>query len=168
MASPSMQLILTAFLQDLDPSLPLFFIMTSDSIVSGDDGSEEGFVMGSLLNSPCEFYEVSPPNEEARKVLFSFDLRCLLTCTTKQKLFERTFADAQRKPKYKKDQTKVVDLPVLPKADIIRHLPSLNPEQQIRQDEEDEVTLRELRISLRSILDVLFRERKYKPFYFPV
>ena len=74
MASPAMQLILTSFLQDLDPSLPLFFIMTSDSVVSGDDTSEEGLVMGSFLCSPCEFYEVTSPNQQARKV-YSF---CLL------------------------------------------------------------------------------------------
>eukprot|EP01102_Stenamoeba_stenopodia_P015429 TRINITY_DN5253_c0_g1_i5.p1 TRINITY_DN5253_c0_g1~~TRINITY_DN5253_c0_g1_i5.p1 ORF type:complete len:526 (+),score=122.18 TRINITY_DN5253_c0_g1_i5:275-1852(+) len=152
MASPAMQLILTSFLQDLDPSLPLFFIMTSDSVISSEEsGGDESVMMGSLLcHPPCEYYEVIAPDEEARK-----------------KLFERALADVRRKPKEKRDQTKI-ELPVLPKADVVRPIVSLSPEQQSRQDEEDDAVLRELRIALRSILDVLFREKKYKPFYFPV
>ncbi|KAF9395647.1 ATPase AAA domain-containing protein 2B [Podila verticillata] len=134
-------------LEDLNPEDGILFLATSETPLSGLPIAIRRW----FLSSAKGRIELSKPEAKHRS-----------------KFFEPVLQDLLRPPSdFKVKTTGPKVLEPLPKAPPPQPRVPTSEEKKLLK-EHDMYILRELRISLRSIVDELFKERKFKPFFRPV
>ncbi|XP_045109499.1 ATPase family AAA domain-containing protein 2-like isoform X3 [Portunus trituberculatus] len=133
-----------SLLFDLEPSSPLLFLATSD--VPYDQLDSEVQHLFSVYHG--EMMSIANPSEEERRHFF-------------KPLF---FTEMLQKPKIRQNKRQLEVLPVAPEPEPRK----LNSKEVRRIEEEEEATLRELRIFLREICAKLARNRTFYIFTKPV
>ncbi|KAG0040209.1 ATPase AAA domain-containing protein 2B [Podila clonocystis] len=134
-------------LEDLNPEDGILFLATSESPLDGLPITIRRW----FLSSAKGRIELSKPEAKLRT-----------------KFFEAVLQDLSRPPSdFKVKTTSPKALEPLPKAPPPQpRVPTAEEKKLLK--EHDMYILRELRISLRTIVDELFKERKFKPFFRPV
>ncbi|KAG0100382.1 ATPase AAA domain-containing protein 2B [Podila epicladia] len=134
-------------LEDLNPEDGILFLATSETPLSGLPITIRRW----FLSSAKGRIELSKPEAKHRT-----------------KFFEPILQDLSRPPSDFKVMTANPKAPEpLPKAPPLQpRVPTAEEKKLLK--EHDMYILRELRISLRTIVDELFKERKFKPFFRPV
>lgn len=134
----------TTLLSDTDPSIPLFLLTTSDCPLK--DLPVE--VQHLFSVGQGEVLQMENPNRSERYEYFSKPL----------------LRDAKKPPKKKKTKNMEITLPVAPPPEP-RKLTNVELRKLVEQEE---ATLRELRLFLREILNKLARDRRFAMFTKPV
>ncbi|KAG0205329.1 ATPase AAA domain-containing protein 2B [Mortierella sp. GBA30] len=134
-------------LDDLNADDGILFLATSETPLSALPIPIRRW----FLSSPKGRIEMSTPGRQERMLFF-----------------EPLIGDLARPPTdFKVRTVEPVQLEVLKKAPPPQpRVPTAEEKKLLR--EHDEYVLRELRISLRTVVDELFKERKFKPFFRPV
>ncbi|KAG0724334.1 ATPase family AAA domain-containing protein 2 [Chionoecetes opilio] len=142
--SDTLQATFMSLLLDMDPSSPILLLATSDAPY--DQLNSEVQYLFSVYHG--EVMTVANPDEEERRLFY-------------KPLF---FTDMLQKPKIRQNKRQLEVLPVAPEPEPRQ----LNSKEVRRVEEEEEATLRELRIFLREICAKLARNRTFYIFTKPV